>query len=687
MSQDYFRPRGDITTVLDATDRDAQDNTYFPLDATSSFFHRGGGNKSPHPSTPQSNPSDSTESPSTVYPTTFSIQEFPQRGPSNWGQTLSFELGSLHAGDLLQSVMVQLTLGSWYDDSILTGLLQNRLTASVSEQIPPYESLPVPADSSSTASIVVTPLVLQIIPVSLITLIQWGQTNHTTGSTGLTYASGLFTNGTSYPIMVRVEYTLLFQQLGDGSSFVGINGLPHDVRPNASTMASATYAATLAPGNTLGIYYMDNGSPILQTASTLTLTITTVGAPTFSLPSAELPGVPITGSIDYSQQYWTYSNSLGTCIIEYADFIVKDQTIERITGEFIMTQLAISLDQNEQFGVATDAVGAVPPSYLNPSTVAATHFHPSYAFPTEDGVYFCVLPFFFLRTKLKETFPLLSCNEGDVRIDIKLRSFDQMVRKYVGYRESMLDSPLSKTVSFLSLSDPLLRIDARTSSQPPAFRDFRLVTGCVYTTGSIRNKLMRSPFEQMVKLMQPFHFEEPLKYIVNKTTDAVTIQLPLELNHPVVELLWVFRRKAVRINNEWSNFGPALSYESTPSKRFVPWLKYASLRANGMEIVSASGDWFRQNCAAHHRGGLTAYQSHVYGYSFAERPDDHQPTGSANMSRASSVSLTLTVNPPSMTVIPGTFDESVGGWEVFVYAMHYNWLRFENGMCNRMFST
>ena len=29
-SKDYFRPRGDITTVLDLTDRDAQDNTYFP---------------------------------------------------------------------------------------------------------------------------------------------------------------------------------------------------------------------------------------------------------------------------------------------------------------------------------------------------------------------------------------------------------------------------------------------------------------------------------------------------------------------------------------------------------------------------------------------------------------------------------------------------------------------------------
>ena len=68
-SKDYFRPRGDITTVLDLTDRDSQDNTYFPIDAEQSWFHR--------------------TSNQTVYPTAMSIQEFTQRGPSDWGQTLS----------------------------------------------------------------------------------------------------------------------------------------------------------------------------------------------------------------------------------------------------------------------------------------------------------------------------------------------------------------------------------------------------------------------------------------------------------------------------------------------------------------------------------------------------------------------------------------------------------------------
>jgi len=511
---DYFRPRGDITTVLDLTDRDAQDNTYFPIDVTDTWFHREHTRK--------------------VFPTATSIQEFTQRGPADWGQRCSFELGSLYAGDLLQGIMLQIQLGSWYNESVVQQL----------------------------------------------------------------EAASITTN--------------------------------------------------------------------LQT---------------------------------YANEYWTYSNSLGTSIIEYADFIVNEQTIERITGEFISTHLKLHTAVNQQHGIAIDAVGAVPYSYLSPtglsSPVSQTPFHPARPFPAEDGTYFCILPFFFLRTKLSEVFPLLSCNEGNVRVDIKLRSFEDMVRKYVGYRTTAMESPLNQTVHFTTTQLPSV-VPVTTLQKPPAFRDFRVITTCSLLTGLLRTKFLRQPFEQMVKLMQPFHFEEPLKYLVSKskpTSDTVEIQLPLEMNHPVTELIWVFRRKAVAVNNEWSNFSPAIGLESNPTKVFPPWLDYATLRMNGQEVVAAEGDWFRAQTAQTHPGGITAYDSYVYGYSFAEYPTEHQPSGTANASRATSITLNLRVNTPitkNLTTlnIPSYFDAvEVGGWEVFVYSMYYNWLRFENGICNRMFNS
>ena len=269
-----------------------------------------------------------------------------------------------------------------------------------------------------------------------------------------------------------------------------------------------------------------------------------------------------------------------------------------------------------------------------------------------------------------------------------------MVRNYIGYRENCTQTPLNETVSFNS-TGILPPITTKTVKCAPEFRDFRILTVCPLITGSLREKYLHRPFEQMVKLVQTFNFEEPLKYIVSKpnaNTDTVEIQLPLELNHPVTELLWVFRRKAVLVNNEWTNFTPAIGLETNPTKIYPPWLDWASIRINGSELISADGNWFREHIAAKHRGGLISYNAYTYGYSFARYPDEHQPTGTANMSRATSVTLNLRVNQPITTDLnalnpPCVFDPAtVGGWEVFVYAIYYNWLRFENGICNRMFT-
>ncbi len=512
-AKDYFRPRGDITTVLDLTDRDSQDNTYFPLDTTESWFHR--------------------DSHKTAYPTAVSVQEFTQRGPADWGQKFSFEIGSLPAGDLLQSVILQFRLGSWYNGDILAKLAKGEIVAN-----------------------------------------------------------------------------------------------------------------------------------------------TTVN-PT---------------------DYWTYINSLGTSIIEYADFIVNDQTIERLTGEFIRTFFNVYADVNNLIGISADAIGTVPYSYLSSQGITPpvlnTMFNPNRPYPIEGGTYFCILPFFFIRTRLAEVFPLLSCNEGNVRVDVKLRPFNQVVRNFVGYRADCSETPLNKTVPFLTYPG-LDTITTPTAECPPPFQDFRIVTCCSLTTGTVREKYLHQPFEQMVKLVQTFNFEEPLKYLVSKpnpNSDTVDIQLPLELNHPVTEILWIFRRKATLINNEWSNFTPAVGLETNPNKVFPAWLDHATIRLNGLELISADGNWYREHIASKHRGGIISYGSYVYGYSFAKYPDEHQPSGTANMSKTSSVTLNLKVRQPiakDLTQLgtPCVFDPiTVGGWEVFVFAIHYNWLRFENGICNRMFT-
>jgi hypothetical protein len=105
-----------------------------------------------------------------------------------------------------------------------------------------------------------------------------------------------------------------------------------------------------------------------------------------------------------------------------------------------------------------------------------------------------------------------------------------------------------------------------------------------------------------------------------------------------------------------------------------PLLVSAGLRVNGIPIVEAEEEFFRSHIASKHRGGFAGYSRFMYGWSFAETPGQFQPSGSANMSRANSLRLTLEVRAP-----PGD------SWEVKVFCVALNWMRYENGLANAVF--
>jgi len=389
--------------------------------------------------------------------------------------------------------------------------------------------------------------------------------------------------------------------------------------------------------------------------------------------------------VDLSSNPWTYVNSLGTSIIEYAAFEVGDQTIEYLDGAFVKAYSALIPDANMLFGFSTDGYGIT--SLANVANNTAM-MNPNRPFPTQDGVYFCLLPFSFMRTRQKEVFPLVACAEGSVRVHVQLRNFADCVRSSQGFRESCTSTPLGLTTNFFI---PALDTSAQfiNSTVIPPIQDFRVLTYTALVSDAVRSAYIHKPFEQLTKFSSRFYFDEPYKYLTNKTnanSDTIEISLPLELNHPTQEIFWVFRRKAANINNEWFNYAPIVETQYNPVSVPMGWLTYATLRVNGLVVEQAPGEWWRQSIAKHHKGGWNAWASYLYGYSFAIDPDIHQPTGSINMSRSSSIRLDLKVKVPQGVPVPSGFDADVSqGWEVFVYAIHLNWLRFENGICQKLF--
>jgi len=361
---------------------------------------------------------------------------------------------------------------------------------------------------------------------------------------------------------------------------------------------------------------------------------------------------------------WFFANSLGSALIEKAELEIDGVTIEEIDGDFSFVFSSLFSELNTQFGVANDGLGYVSiPDLLN--------WNVKRNFPIEDGNIFCLLPFFFMRTRLKESIAMVAIKEGSARIHVTFKNFKDLVRQRIGYRASCDSTPLGTTVLFNSGAKQI-----QVTDTVPDFQSVKLITYGAYLDGLERNKMLREPFEHLFREVQTFYFEEPTKYIVSKTSsDSIYIQLPLEANHPLEEIIWFLRLKDTNLNNEHTNFSGVLEKDYDPTYNpLKPLLKRAVIQANGITLCDSTEDYYRQLIANHHKGGIVSYNKFIYGYPFANHPSEHQPSGSLNASRLQSLRLSLEVTAPQGYQ-----------WEVKVFCLGLNWLRYENGLCNKLF--
>jgi hypothetical protein len=381
------------------------------------------------------------------------------------------------------------------------------------------------------------------------------------------------------------------------------------------------------------------------------------------------------GSIQYvdaAKDAYVWGPSLGTSLIERAELEVGDQVLEQVDGDFANIFSRLFPDMNSQLGIATDALGSAG------STTQLLDFPCG-----PRGYVTCILPFFFQRTRLKEAFPLLSVRDGIARINITFRPFSEIVQRLLPYvRDSCDDVPVGKEMTFMNTSSGS-QFTYKVPEHIPQPLDVRLITYSAVLTGGLRQAYIRKPHDLLYRETQTFRFTEPLKYKVGTpSSDTVIIQLPLEANGPLEEIIWFVRRRGATIQSDWINYSGTLATDVDPVfNPRVGLLVNAKIQANGFDLVNASADYFRAHIAEKHRGGIVAYNSYIYGYSFARSPGEHQPSGSINASRLNSLRLTLEIAQPLMKE-----GDEMDEWEVTVYCMSLNWMRFENGIVNKIFS-
>ena len=161
---------------------------------------------------------------------------------------------------------------------------------------------------------------------------------------------------------------------------------------------------------------------------------------------------------------------------------------------------------------------------------------------------------------------------------------------------------------------------------------------------------------------------EQLQFTGEEAITSTNVKAKLNFNHPCKELVWYVKPSGSinpNYNLFWNNFSTRIGDNNQ-------WLgknpiTSAKVQLNGNDrFAERSGTYFSLvQPYQHHENTPDFFHEGINVYSFAIKPEDHQPSGSLNMSRIDTAILSVS--------------SSVSG-DIFIYTTNYNVLRILSGM-------
>jgi len=317
-------------------------------------------------------------------------------------------------------------------------------------------------------------------------------------------------------------------------------------------------------------------------------------------------------------------NRAGFNLIEYVELDIGGQIIDRQYGEFLSIWAQLSLSDSKIANLI--AINSVI-NTANDSCNTVT------GRPSRNNVTYIPLGFWFCRNP-GAALPLIALQYHEVKINIL-------------WNKSSLIFTNGNTVP---------------SSAGPA--QANLLVDYIYLDVEERRRMAQESHEYLIEQTQ-FNEDKGLTTAQNR--------VDLTFNHPVKELIWVTQnagRRDCRINGG-DSLDP-LTYDDI--------IYECTLQLNGQDRMQAlPGKYFNAVQPYQHHTGIGASNAEgnagIYMYSFAIKPEEHQPSGTCNFSRIDTATLVFSVD--GKTVINNI---DVNNYEIRVYAINYNILRIMSGM-------
>jgi hypothetical protein len=247
-----------------------------------------------------------------------------------------------------------------------------------------------------------------------------------------------------------------------------------------------------------------------------------------------------------------------------------------------------------------------------------------------------------------------------------------------------------------------VRLDFDLSSEFDTYTDnstFKVWGNYVYLDTEERRRFAQKGHEYLIEQLQ------------HTGTDTLaargqTKQIRLSYNHPVKELIWCADQGSVAKSNLWnftagspmltsnvaagvanSNVLMTTSQSGAPlllagTANGAPWTEELAGPIETFKLVLNGQDRFKEQ-EGKYFNQVQPFQHHtgspmpgVYSYSFALKPEEHQPTGTCNFSRIDNAQVAIKTK--DIAGVPTSLN---------MFAVNYNVLRIQSGMGGLSFSS
>ena len=401
------------------------------------------------------------------------------------------------------------------------------------------------------------------------------------------------------------------------------------------------------------------------------------------LPSVTVPAV----ASGENPVMFRWLNWVGHILIKSVELEIGGQRIDKHYGDWIHIWNELTQTAGHQLGYA-HMVGNTP--QLTNVTVGTD----SEDIPVDGEILYIPLEFFWNRNP-GLALPLIALQYHEVKVNVELNDVKNCY--WAGKRNA--DGVAETVMNAVSV---------------PSLKSCSLFVDYVYLDTDERRRFAQVSHEYLI---------EQLQFTGDESTSNTNNKFKLNFNHPTKELIWVVQpdanvNESTPYGKQWFNYSDGVDNTYETDGDVFATGAYGQSNVSILNPQGAGGDVWAGSMPGVAPGGATGvyipvsfesgvnpvasallqlnghdrfsvrdgkyfnlvqpYQHHenvpscgINVYSFALRPEEHQPSGTCNFSRIDNATLQLTLTPSTV---------ANGAAKVRIYAVNYNVLRVMSGM-------